>query len=171
MRDYYVPLEVSVKGSFKRAELAYKWNLSGWMLMSYMVSQGSFLGGSEFAFLTREMLKSQQRYKKFALNMCGFNVVKHSIVIIASIVAHFAFNLNCIFRLLSGMIRFNARLQTTIQWCGKGAASTFEDKLRHHWGQRFIYRRLRAGVLLDWRSLLVNRVIRDKGIFFWEHHF
>jgi hypothetical protein len=90
--------------------------------------------------------------------MSGFNVVKQSIVIIASIVAHFAFNI--------GMIRFNAGLQTTIQWCGKGAASTFEDKLRHHCGQRFIYRGLRAGVLLDWRSLLVNRVIRDKGIFF-----
>ena len=39
--------------------------------------------------------------------MCGFNVVKQSIVIIATIVAHFAFNFNCIFRLLSGMICFN----------------------------------------------------------------
>lgn len=57
-----MPLEVSVKGSFKRAELAFKCNLSGWMLMSNMVTH--FLGGSEFAFFTQEMLKSQQRYKK-----------------------------------------------------------------------------------------------------------
>jgi hypothetical protein len=80
MKDCYVPLEVSVKGSFKRAELAFKCNLSGWMLMSYMATQG----------------------------MCGINVVKQSIVIIATIVAHFAFNFNCIFRLLSGMIRLTS---------------------------------------------------------------
>jgi hypothetical protein len=60
MKDCYVPLEVSVKGSFKRAELAFKCNLSGWMLMSYMVTQASFLGGSEVAFLTPKMLKSQK---------------------------------------------------------------------------------------------------------------
>jgi hypothetical protein len=96
MRECYVLLEVSLKGSYKRAELPFKCNFSGWMLMTYMVTQGSFLGGSEVGFLTPEMLKSQQRYKKFALNMCGFNVVKQSIAIIASIVAHFAFNFNCI---------------------------------------------------------------------------